>query len=228
MKKSLILAAVAACLALTGCKMKDGNAGKEGNSAPESARWASILKKYRKDDSVSSLLLVKCTEGSNAEVCYYLKSGKTWSLQSEGTAFIGRNGLGKEKEGDGKTPEGDFTATMSFGILPDPGSNEGYIQVSPYTIACDQDCIYYNQIIDSREAGQEYGGEKMFDYSPDYDYGMVLDYNPDNIYPLGSAIFLHCKGEKTFTGGCVAVDEDFMKYILQSCGRGLKVCIHRK
>ena len=66
----------------------------------------------------------------------------------------------------------------------------------------------------------------MFHTAPEYDYGLALDYNAEGRYPDGSAIFFHCKGAKTWTGGCVAVDEAFMKRILTTCHPGLRIVIH--
>ena len=102
-----------------------------------SALWASLFKQYRNADDVTSLLLVKCTEGSNAEVCFYVKTGEknAWVPKGQGNAFIGKNGLGKEREGDARTPEGEFSATMAFGILPDPGTRYDYIDILPETYA---------------------------------------------------------------------------------------------
>ena len=85
-------------------------------------RWAQIMESYLPNDSVAQLLLVKHTEGSNAIAEFYLKENGTWQLVGKNPVFIGENGLGKEKEGDRKTPVGEFSAYTAFGILPDPGT----------------------------------------------------------------------------------------------------------
>ena len=41
----------------------------------------------------------------------------------------------------------------------------------------------------------------------------------------GSAIFIHVKGTKTYTGGCIAFDEDRMVEILQNCDMSLVIKI---
>jgi L,D-peptidoglycan transpeptidase YkuD (ErfK/YbiS/YcfS/YnhG family) len=58
------------------------------------------------------------------------------------------------------------------------------------TYACDEDCEYYNQIIDTEETGHECKGEEMFSYQPQYNYGIATDFNKACIYPNGSAIFI--------------------------------------
>lgn len=161
-------------------------------------------------------LVVSCGEGSKARAAFFVDG----ELLREGDAFIGRNGVGKEREGDGKTPLGEFGVRSAFGILPNPGTQFGYISVGPGTVACDSPGPYYNRIVDA-----DVEGERMSELSPEYDYGLELDFNHDNIYPLGSAIFVHCKGAKESTGGCVALDRDFVHEILVRAPRTLRVTI---
>lgn len=171
------------------------------------------------DGPASSLILVECTGGSAAALYYFLKpDGAEWELDFSCDAFIGKGGPGKEREGDGKTPLGLFRAVTAFGIKPDPGTALPYLAVDAFTCACDSDCEWYNGIVDIRTA-PGCSGEMMADYVPEYNYGMAIDYNKDNLYPLGSAVFFHCKGAKTWTGGCVAIDEALMRHILETCGK---------
>ena len=90
---------------------------------------------------------------------------------------------------------------------------------------CDEDCEYYNQIIDTEETGHECKGEEMFSYQPQYNYGIATDFNKACIYPNGSAIFIHVKGSKPYTGGCIAFDEDRMVEILKNCDMSLVIKI---
>jgi len=55
---------------------------------------------------------------------------------------------------------------------------------------------------------------------------MTLDFNPDNIYPKGSNIFLHCSDSSRSTAGCVALEEEMMLEILTTDTPGFKICIH--
>lgn len=200
-------------------------------SAPQKiAQWPDILKTYKDDPNVNQLLFIKCEEqGSNAEACYYMKSesGDTWDLVARGKAYIGINGLGKRHEGDKKTPEGNFNVTGAFGIKENPGTAFDYLTINSYIIACDEDCEYYNQIIDVRKVGI-HKGEVMMDCAPQYYYGMFIDFNPSNVRGLGSNIFLHCKGYSRYTAGCVALEEPMMLEILTTAKPGFKVCIHER
>lgn len=139
--------------------------------------------------------------------------------------FIGKNGLGKTGEGDGKTPIGTFHPLSAFGIKPNPGTTMPYIDVKPTTYACDEDCEYYNKIIDTSDVPHECNGEQMYSYQPQYNYGIATDFNKECIYPKGSAIFIHVKGPKPYTGGCISFDEDRMIEILQNCDMSLVITI---
>lgn len=197
--------------------------------------WQTILDEYAADPSVDGLLLVKCMEHSLAEVDFCCRDAQgVFVVESRGMAFIGKNGLGKQREGDAMTPEGDFGIRRAFGILPNPGTSMEYLPITHTTIACDSPGAYYNQIVEEPAQSVAEGacpelveGERMMDYPSEYSYGLELDYNPGNVYPRGSAIFVHCKGAKPYTMGCVALDEEFMRHILVKASPRLKVCIHR-
>ncbi len=176
------------------------------------------------------LLEVKCKQGSDADVKYYVKGPKGWRVRGRGKAFIGKNGCGKEREGDARTPLGDLRALRAFGILPDPGSSLPYLNVRPGIIACDEEGPYYNRIVecagwDNIAGSCDIGGERMWELSPEYDYGLETDYNAAGLWPLGSAIFIHCKGAKQWTGGCVALDKPLMKKILMTATEALVIRI---
>ena len=137
--------------------------------------------------------------------------------------FVGKNGLGKTGEGDAKTPVGTLRPLSAFGIKPNPGTTMPYINVTPSTYACDEDCEYYNQIVDTAAVHHLCKGEEMYSYQPQYNYGIATDFNKECIYPNGSAIFIHVKGSKPYTGGCIAFDEDRMVEILKNCDMSLVI-----
>ena len=170
----------------------------------------------------SQILRVKPYEGcSKARAEYYRNDGNGWLLVCTCEAIIGKNGIGKTKESDGKTPCGEFLAVSAFGLLENPGiTGLEYINIDENTYACDEPGEFYNKIVH-----HPCGGERMCEYSPAYDYGFVLDYNPQCIYPLGSAIFLHCKSGKGYTAGCVALDKELVRQLLVEYRTGLMVCI---
>ena len=139
--------------------------------------------------------------------------------------YVGKNGLGKTGEGDGKTPVGTLRTLSAFGIKPNPGTAMPYIDVKPTTYACDDDCEYYNKIIDTETVSHNCGGEEMYSYQPQYNYGIATDFNKECIYPKGSAIFIHVKGSKPYTGGCISFDEERMIEILRYCDMSLVITV---
>lgn len=195
--------------------------------------WREALWKYRDDDSVHQMLLIKYVGGCDANAEYYIKSNhnNAWELKFNSDVYVGKNGISTTPvEGDNRTPTGDFgIRDFAFGILPNPGTKLRYLDVTPTTYACDEDTEYYNQIFDiSQSNHKDCKGEEMYKYTPEYNYGLTLEHNPKNIYPNQSNIFIHCKGTKPFTGGCIALDQDDMKTILKTCDKGMRVVINEK
>ena len=139
--------------------------------------------------------------------------------------LIGKNGVGKTGEGDAKTPLGTLHPLSAFGIKPNPGTTMPYIDITPSHFACDEDCEYYNQIIDTAAVHHPCKGEDMYSYQPHYNYGIATDFNKECIYPNGSAIFVHVKGGKPYTGGCIAFDEDKMIEIHKNCDLSLVITV---
>ncbi|MDO4949621.1 MAG: hypothetical protein Q4E55_05580, partial [Bacteroidales bacterium] len=119
----------------------------------ENDSWQTIIHEYADTPAVDGLLLVKCGGHSLAEVEYCRRDAQgTFFVECRGMAFIGKNGLGKEREGDGMTPEGNFGVRRAFGIHPNPGTRMEYLPITDTTIACDTEGPYYNQIVDTRQA----------------------------------------------------------------------------
>lgn len=188
-------------------------------------KWETLMQNYRDSTGVNQLVFVKCTGGDNAEVSLLLRDGREWKLYGEKPGKIGKNGPGKEKEGDSRTPLGEFGVGKAFGILPNPGTTIEYIDVTQDIFACDEDCEFYNQIIDTSVVHHACKGEDMSRIAG-YNYGFQILYNPDCTPGLGSNIFFHCGSNHT--AGCVAVQEDFCREILARLTPGARVCIYEK
>jgi len=188
------------------------------------SKWDTILKKYQDDKNVNQVLLVKHTTGSNAIVEFYNKTDGEWVLVFSENGVVGSKGIGKQAEGDKKTPTGDFGIGSAFGILENPGTKLNYIRVTKTTYACDEDSPYYNTIIDTSVVNHTCHGEEMYKYTTAYAYGLQIGYNLENVYPKGSAIFLHVKSGSS-TAGCVAITKDHMKTVLQMADSNMRICI---
>ena len=154
----------------------------------------------------------------------------SWRQIMTTPGVIGKNGLGKTKEGDGMTPVGTFRFNAAFGIAPDPGCAIPYKQVDEniYWSGDVRPGMQYNQMADIREFPEldTESSEHIADYDPHYIYCLNISYNENGTPGLGSAIFLHCFGPaKPYTGGCVALPEEKMRFVLRSVRQDCVVVI---
>ncbi|MBE6085122.1 MAG: hypothetical protein E7203_06600 [Selenomonas ruminantium] len=181
--------------------------------------------------TAKQMFVVGAVSGTTAWVSLHEKdaSGK-WQQIMTTPGFIGKNGLGKEKEGDSKTPVGTFRFTAAFGIAPNPGSIMPYKQVdeNTYWSGDDRPGMKYNEMVDIRQLPglNKKASEHIVDYNPNYVYCLNIGYNEAGTPGKGSAIFLHClDAKKPYTGGCVAIPEDKMRFVLQHVHPECKVVI---
>ncbi len=195
-----------------------------------SRRWKRLKRRYGRAEGVDSLILVRCTGGSGAQL-ELLQKGRQrdggWVSRLSCPAFIGRCGYGKIQEGDEKTPVGTFTPTEAFGIKEDPGCHAlPYTKLEWYHYWSGEQATY-NKMVDVRTLGrEEMEGEHLISFVPHYHYALDMGYNRACTYLKGSALFLHCFGSKPYTGGCVAVSEENMREILQKLDGGIRICIY--
>ena len=150
--------------------------------------------------------------------------------------WTGKNGCATEDgkyEGDMKTPLGEYDLGVAFGCA-DANISYPYIKVDDNSYWVDDvDSKYYNCFIQlsSRKLNVNYpyvfnflekdfkNAEHLMDYEKVYKYAVFIEYNSvtlkNNPMPgKGSAIFLHCHENKGYTGGCISIKEENMKWIL--------------
>ena len=178
--------------------------------------------------TAEQIILVEYKGGSSATLSIHEKQNGAWVQLYETGAYVGKNGIGKTREGDKKTPVGTFNLTTPFGILDNPGAQMPYTKVNKYLYWCgSSNSGYYNRLVDAREIGRNYtsADEHLIDYKGVYNYCMFIDYNAAGAAGLGSCIFLHCTGSNKYTGGCVAVKESVMKGIIRWARPGVKIVI---
>ena len=229
-KLSVLFLTLCLCLACVGCGAAPEPETAEDTHAP-SIHWRrDVTGKYLRDDAVRQIIAVQAGDGTDAVVTLFEKSevnGKdVWTETLRCDGYIGLSGLGKTKEGDNKTPTGDFGVTCAFGIKENPGTVLPYVDVDENTYCCGCEGEWYNQIIDISEHPHDCAnGEHLIEYSPEYNYGLFLDYNAAGEAGKGSAIFFHCSGANTYTGGCIAVSEENMLTILNAAEPGIRVII---
>ena len=177
------------------------------------------------------IVLVDYTGGSKATLSVHEKVGGVWQQLFECPAYVGKNGIGKTKEGDKKTPAGTYNLTTPFGIKADPGAQMAYTQVTKYHYWCGaSDSGYYNQLVDERLVDRKHtsSDEYLINYKGVYNYCLFIDYNAEGTPHKGSCIFLHCTGSNKYTAGCVAIAESSMKKIVQWARSGAKIVVREK
>jgi L,D-peptidoglycan transpeptidase YkuD (ErfK/YbiS/YcfS/YnhG family) len=137
---------------------------------------------------------------------YHRVRGRWLKVLGPWTARIGRRGMappGRKREGDQRTPSGDFAFGFFFGAEPNPGVAFKYRRAHPYDFWDDDPSSpFYNEWVDERYGDPGAAPEPM-DVSG-YDYGAVIAYNTARTPGLGSAIFLHVN-IGTATSGCITL-----------------------
>ena len=174
----------------------------------------------------ASQIIVVAADGSNAMVSMHNKEDDgTWTEILSTAGKIGKNGIGKTKEGDGKTPTGVYRFMFGFGNMPDPGCGLNYTQVDDsYYWVDDSDSAYYNQFVSTDDVTMDWdSAEHIAGVKSSYNYVLALNYNVDCVPGVGSAIFMHCT--PTGGAGCIAVPEEMMVEIMQNVQDGCLVVI---
>ena len=188
------------------------------------------LKQYNAIPAVRQIILVEQSKETVSTGTLFLlvkNSDGAWKEKLRCKAYLGKNGLDKMREGDVRTPTGDYGFIMAFGAKDDPGSLIPYTKLTDSMYLCgDRD--YYNQFIDSSKIDHRCSNnsEHLIQYIPQYNYALFIDYNKDGVYGKGSAIFLHCFGSYPYTLGCVSVAEENMKKILRTADTNSRICIY--
>lgn len=166
-------------------------------------------------------IIVVAASGTHATVSMHTKDENgVWKEDFSTSGRVGKNGIGKTKEGDGKTPVGVYKFSKAFGILSNPGiSSMPYLQVDEtHHWVDDPNSAYYNQCVSTRDVVVDWNSsEHLYKVSPHYNYALALNYNKECKPNAGSAIFLHC-ASKSFgtTAGCIAISESYMIQVMKN------------
>ena len=185
----------------------------------DSPEWVNAL---AEEKNAEQLLVVAAVGDTTASVSLHQKDEKgNWKQLLTTPGYIGKNGLGKEAEGDGKTPVGTFSFNKAFGIAADPGCALEYKQVNreDYWSGDQRDGYHYNELVSLKDLPDlnTDDSEHIIDYFYQYQYCLNISYNEKGTEGLGSAIFLHCLGpDKPYTGGCVAIPQNQMLAVMKA------------
>ncbi len=165
----------------------------------------------------SQIVRVFDVKGQRAKMALYEKSGEKWRRVTEvWSVSIGRNGVGKRKEGDGKTPLGIYSLNEVYGYEDLNTSMPFYLSTEKTLCIDDVNSRYYNRIVDSEVVKRDY---KSFEYMRRrddlYEIVITVGYNPRNIPGRGSCIFLHISSADKPTAGCVAMEKEKIKMLVK-------------
>lgn len=197
-----------------------------GPSHPSPA-WVDALREAKNTDQ----LLITAATGTLAVVSLHIRDCTgTWYETMNVQGAIGSKGLGKQKEGDKKTPVGIFRFTDAFGIREDPGSVIPYVRVDDsWWWVGDADSAHYNRFVSTRDTLRDWAdgtSEHIITFGSVYHYVLALNYNTERIPHAGSAIFLHClRSPGSPTAGCIAIPEENMVQVLRTVDKTCSVII---
>ncbi len=185
-------------------------------AATPSPQWVKNLPAAQNSEQ---MVVVAAIQGTTAWISMHEKINGQWEMIMTTPGFIGKNGLGKTREGDHKTPVGTFRFDCAFGIAPNPGCAMPYTQVNENHYWSGNWHYKYNQLVDVREAPANFDTrytEHLIDYNPHYVYALNIGYNAECTPAKGFALFMHCFGPKNpYTLGCVGLPEEKMRFVMQ-------------
>ena len=228
------LIAVMLCMWLGGCGTETASepAEQEGfdlATAEDSPEWVANLEQAK---DAEQLFVVAGIGKTTAYISMHQKDEDgNWKQIITTPGYIGKNGLGKTKEGDAMTPVGTYHFNYAFGINEDPGCTAfEYQQVTDddYWSGDQREGYCYNQMVSIKDLPDlnTEDSEHIVDYPVHYQYCMNISWNEKGTPGKGSAIFLHCLGpQKPYTGGCVAIPKDQIITVMQNVDKDCVVVI---
>ena len=155
-------------------------------------------------------------KGSFARMAWYVKKGGAWQRVGEASRVnVGRNGVGKEREGDGKTPSGVYPLEDVYGYGRVATRMPFFLATPSIVCVDDPGSRYYNRIVDADRVVKDYGSfEKMRRDDPLYATVVTVGYNPRRVPGKGSCIFLHVANGTKPTAGCVAMPAETLRRLV--------------
>ena len=224
-----------------------GNSVSEGKEEMGAFLFATTQQAVESPDWVQNLAAAQEAQTKQLFVVAGMGLGKTtatismherdadgkWKQILSSPGFVGTRGLCPDEthaEGCGQTPMGIYHFNKAFGIADDPGCQIPYTKVTEdtYWSGDEREGMHYNEMVDIKDFPDldMKNSEHIIDYAYEYQYCLNISFNEEGTPGRGSAIFLHCFGsEKPYTGGCVALPEYAMKFVMQNVDKDCVVVI---
>ena len=193
-----------------------------------SPEWVTKLDAVK---DTEQLIVVAGVGKSTAYITMHEKdSSGNWQQIIATPGFIGLEGLGPADSYHTYTPIGTFTIDKAFGLAEDPGCKMDYLQVddSYYWSGDEREGMHFNELVninDLPDLNVE-ESERIADFDYAYQYVLNMGFNSECVPGHGSAFFFHSfRVNRPYTGGCVAIPEDIMKFVMQHIGPGCKIAL---
>jgi len=213
---------------------------KAGSSASESATrfsqqeerpspsWVTALDAAK---DAKQLIVVAGVDKNTAYVTMHEKDANgSWQQLIATPGFIGLEGLGPADSYHSYTPVGTFTIDKAFGLAEDPGCKMDYLQVddSYYWSGDEREGMHFNELVSIKDLPDlnVEESEHIADYEYAYQYVLNMGFNASCTPGGGFAFFFHSfRVNRPYTGGCVAVPEDIMRFVMRNVEPGCKITI---
>ncbi|WP_458119110.1 L,D-transpeptidase family protein [Paenibacillus sp. Z6-24] len=184
---------------------------------------AKLSKKLDQLHSEQIIIAAASNQHSTTGSLYvYERQQSGWQRQLGPVPIVfGKNGLGKTKEGDGKTPIGTYTLGTAFGssMMPPAGLKTDYrtADADDYWVDMPQSPDYNSWVAYEGDPANRWTSFERLNH-PLYKHAMVINYNNNPVIRgRGSAIFMHIwRGANKPTEGCIAMSESNLLRVLTS------------
>ena len=193
----------------------------------DSPNWVTNLDATK---NAKQLIVVAGVDKTTAYVTMHKKVKGEWKQIIATPGFIGLDGLGDANIEECYTPVGTFTIDKAFGLADDPGCKMDYTKVDKnyYWSGDGRKGMHFNELVNIKDLPglDKENSEHISEFDYAYQYVLNMGYNSECKVKKGFAFFLHSfRVNRPYTGGCVAVPEDIMKFIMQNVENGCKITI---
>ena len=227
---ALILTVLMAGSVLAACSGKD--AGDDlyfsTQEVRKSPKWVTELDAVKDTDQ---LIVIAGMDKNTAYITMHEKDKNgDWEQIIATPGFIGLDGLGDANINDCYTPVGTFTIDKAFGLADDPGCQMEYTKVDEnyYWSGDPREGMHFNELVNIKDVPDldTENSEHISDFDYAYQYVLNMGYNSECEEEKGFAFFFHCfRVNRPYTGGCVSVPENIMRFIMQHVKPGCRITI---
>ncbi|MBR1442849.1 MAG: L,D-transpeptidase family protein [Firmicutes bacterium] len=239
LRGTAVILAVFSITMLGGCTDKQmSESGERAEISEENGLYFMQQERRRSPEWVTKLNAAKDSEqmiviaGVDKTTAYITMHEKDdsgqWEQLIATPGFIGLDGLGDANINDCYTPIGTFTVDKAFGLADDPGCQMEYTKVDDTYYWSGDPKNHFNELVSTKDVPEldTENSEHIADFDYAYRYVLNMGYNSECVEEKGFAFFFHSfRVNRPYTGGCVAVPEGVMKFVMQHIKPGCRFTI---